>query len=48
VLKALAELRGKDDVTFGLWCDVVRPGRVRVGDAVTPRPELDNVFDNRR
>jgi uncharacterized protein YcbX len=36
VLHALAELRGKDDVTFGLWCDVVRPGRVRVGDAVLP------------
>jgi uncharacterized protein YcbX len=36
LLKALAELRGKDDVTFGLWCDVVRPGRVRVGDPVAP------------
>jgi uncharacterized protein YcbX len=36
VLHALAELRGKDDVTFGLWCDVVRPGHVRVGDAVLP------------
>jgi len=34
-LKALADLRGKDDVTFGVWCDVVAPGRVRVGDAVT-------------
>jgi MOSC domain-containing protein len=33
-LKALATLRGKDDVTFGVWCDVVAPGRVRVGDAV--------------
>jgi MOSC domain-containing protein len=33
-LKALADLRGKDDVTFGVWCDVVAPGRVRVGDAV--------------
>ena len=33
VLKALAGLRGKDDVTFGVWCDVVAPGRVRVGDA---------------
>jgi uncharacterized protein len=32
VLKALAGLRGKDDVTFGVWCDVVVPGRVRVGD----------------
>ena len=33
-LKAIAELRGKDDVTFGVWCEVVVPGRVRVGDAV--------------
>jgi uncharacterized protein YcbX len=35
VLAALARLRGKRDVTFGLWCAVVRPGRVRVGDAVS-------------
>ena len=34
VLKALATLRGKRDVTFGLWCEVLAPGRVRVGDAV--------------
>jgi uncharacterized protein len=34
VLKALAALRGPRDVTFGLWCGVLRPGRVRVGDAV--------------
>ncbi|HEX5617097.1 MAG TPA: MOSC N-terminal beta barrel domain-containing protein [Solirubrobacteraceae bacterium] len=34
-LKALATLRGKDDVTFGVWCEVVSPGRIRVGDAVT-------------
>jgi uncharacterized protein YcbX len=33
-LKALARLRGKDDVTFGVWCEVVRPGVVRRGDAV--------------
>jgi uncharacterized protein YcbX len=40
VLKALATLRGKRDVTFGLWCDVVAPGRVRVGDdVVTPGAE---------
>jgi uncharacterized protein len=36
VLKALAGLRGKKDVTFGVWCGVVAPGRVRVGDAVEP------------
>jgi uncharacterized protein len=34
-LKALAELRGKRDVTFGVWCEVVAPGAVRVGDLVT-------------
>jgi uncharacterized protein YcbX len=33
-LKALAALRGKDDVTFGVWCEVIAPGRVRVGDTV--------------
>jgi uncharacterized protein YcbX len=31
-LKALADLRGKRDVTFGMWCEVVAPGRVRIGD----------------
>jgi uncharacterized protein YcbX len=35
VLKALARLRGKRAVHLGLWCDVVAPGTVRVGDAVT-------------
>ena len=34
-LKRLAELRGKDDVTFGVWCEVVAAGRIRVGDSVT-------------
>jgi uncharacterized protein len=34
VLKALAQHRGKDQVKLGIWCDVVRPGTVRVGDAV--------------
>ncbi len=33
-LKALADLRGKRDVTFGVWCDVIRPGQIRVGDEV--------------
>jgi uncharacterized protein YcbX len=37
VLKALATLRGKRDVRFGLWCDVLSPGRVRVGDPVRLR-----------
>lgn len=34
ILRALAQLRGKRDVAFGVWCDVVNPGVVRVGDAV--------------
>ncbi len=34
VLAALAALRGKRDVTFGLWCEVLRAGRVRIGDPV--------------
>jgi uncharacterized protein len=34
VLAALAALRGKRDVTFGIWCDVLRAGRVRCGDAL--------------
>jgi uncharacterized protein YcbX len=37
VLKALAELRGKDDVTFGVWCEVLRPGVVRLGDELAAR-----------
>jgi uncharacterized protein YcbX len=36
ILHALARLRGKTDLTFGVWCDVLRPGRIHVGDPVTP------------
>ena len=36
ILRALADLRGKRDVAFGVWCDVAAPGVVRVGDAVAP------------
>ena len=36
ILRALALLRGKGDVAFGVWCDVAVPGTVRVGDAVEP------------
>ncbi|MGH3438499.1 MAG: MOSC domain-containing protein [Sciscionella sp.] len=36
VLHALTRLRGKDDMTFGVWCEVIRPGRVRREDIVTP------------
>ena len=32
---ALARLRGKNDITFGVWCEVIQPGRIRVGDPVT-------------
>jgi hypothetical protein len=39
VLKALATLRGKHDVRFGLWCEVLAPGRVRIGDRVAPGAE---------
>lgn len=34
VLEALARLRGPRDVTFGVWCEVTRPGRVRRGEDV--------------
>jgi uncharacterized protein len=34
VLAALAQLRGSKGVTFGIWCDVLRPGELRVGDPV--------------
>jgi uncharacterized protein len=35
-LHALARLRGKGDVKFGVWCEILRPGRIHVGDVVTP------------
>jgi MOSC domain-containing protein len=38
VLKALAGIHGRTAVEFGVWCDVVAPGRVRVGDAVEVGP----------
>jgi uncharacterized protein len=41
VLHALARLRGKDDITFGVWCEIVRPGRVQVGDLVMPATVAD-------
>jgi uncharacterized protein YcbX len=37
-LHALARQRGKDDMTLGVWCDILRPGSIHIGDAVTPRP----------
>jgi uncharacterized protein len=36
ILHALARLRGKDDITFGVWCEIIQPGRIQVGDLVTP------------
>jgi len=38
VLKALAALRGNDDVTFGVWCRVLEPGRIRRGERVSVSP----------
>jgi uncharacterized protein len=36
ILHALARLRGKNDLTFGIWCQILRPGRIQVGDLVMP------------
>ena len=39
VLHALARLRGKNDITFGVWCDIIRPGRIHIDDPVIgPEP----------
>jgi uncharacterized protein len=35
VLHALARLRGKGDITFGAWADIIRPGCIHIGDLVT-------------
>ncbi|HEX8105779.1 MAG TPA: MOSC N-terminal beta barrel domain-containing protein [Solirubrobacteraceae bacterium] len=36
VPRTLAQLRGKRDVTFGVWLGVVRGGTVHIGDPVEP------------
>lgn len=36
ILHALARLRGKRDITFGVWCEIIQPGRIRVDDPVVP------------
>jgi uncharacterized protein len=36
ILHALAKLRGKRDITFGIWCDITQPGHIQVGDLVIP------------
>jgi uncharacterized protein len=38
ILHALARLRGKNDITCGVWCDILRPGRIHLGDVVMPQP----------
>jgi uncharacterized protein YcbX len=38
ILHALARLRGKNDITFGVWCEVFHAGRIQVGDVVMPPP----------
>jgi uncharacterized protein YcbX len=37
ILHALARLRGKNDITFGVWCEILRPGRILVDDVVMLR-----------
>jgi len=36
ILHALAQLRGKGDITFGVWCEIIQPGNIKVGDPVIP------------
>jgi uncharacterized protein YcbX len=36
ILHALARLRGKHDITFGIWCEPIQPGHIHVGDLVIP------------
>jgi len=38
ILHALARLRGKNDITFGVWSEILRRGCIHVGDVVTPQP----------
>jgi uncharacterized protein len=34
ILHALARLRGNNDITLGVWCEILHPGGIHVGDAV--------------
>jgi uncharacterized protein YcbX len=43
ILHALARLRGKHDINFGVWCGIIRPGRIHLGDQVI-RPESRTDF----
>jgi len=38
ILHALARLRGKDDITFGVWTEILRPGPIHLGDVVMLSP----------
>jgi uncharacterized protein YcbX len=38
ILHAPARIRGNKGVTFGVWCEILRPGGIQVGDAVMPGP----------
>ncbi|MGI9009462.1 MAG: MOSC domain-containing protein [Streptosporangiaceae bacterium] len=39
ILHALARLRGKNHITLGVWSDIIRAGRIHIGDLVTgPEP----------
>ena len=38
ILHALARLRGTNDITLGVWCEILRAGHIHVGDVVTPQP----------
>ena len=36
ILHALARLRGNNDITLGVWCEIIQPGHIHVGDLVIP------------
>ena len=36
ILHALAKLRGKNDISFGVWCEIIQPGRIQLDDPVIP------------
>jgi len=48
VLHALARLRGKNDITFGVWCDIIRPGRIHISDLVRGPEPHPGMHEDRR
>ena len=38
ILHALARLRGKNDIAFGVWSEILHPGSIHVGDVVMLSP----------